>query len=71
VRSSASSLYMQVSDAQRMWRSSADYHVAALCADTDDRQNETLRVLEQVLSVSNFPSRSILDDIVKVWRGAQ
>ncbi|KAF2030786.1 hypothetical protein EK21DRAFT_100260 [Setomelanomma holmii] len=45
-------------------------YAAALCAETQDRQREILDVLEKVLKISKFPSKSILDDLLNVWRGA-
>ena len=44
-------------------------NLAALCAETKDRQEEILRILRMVLNVSKFPSISILDDLVNVWGG--
>ncbi|KAH4254947.1 hypothetical protein HBI04_172190 [Parastagonospora nodorum] len=46
-------------------------YAAALCAETQDRQSEVLDVLDKVLSISKFPSRSILDDLVSVWNNAK
>jgi ribonuclease PH len=40
---------------------------AALCAETQDRQSEILEVLNSVLDVSKFPSKSILIDLINVW----
>lgn len=48
-----------------------DQGVAALCAETQDRQSEILNTLDRVLVLSQFPSRSILDDLLKVWDGAK
>lgn len=45
--------------------------IAALCAETQDRQNEVLGILDKVLNISKFPSKSILDDVVRVWNGVQ
>lgn len=45
--------------------------VAALCAETEDKQSEILEVLDRTLDITKFPSRSLLDDVVRVWRGAQ
>ncbi|KAF1940463.1 hypothetical protein EJ02DRAFT_445436 [Clathrospora elynae] len=45
-------------------------YAAALCAETQDRQGEILGILRTVLSISKFPSISILDDLVNVWGGA-
>lgn len=42
---------------------------AALCADAQEKQGEILEILDKVLHISKFPSRSILDDLVKVWTG--
>lgn len=44
--------------------------LAALCAETQDRQGEILEILDKVLNVSKFPSKSILNDLVNVWGGA-
>ncbi|KAF1927412.1 uncharacterized protein M421DRAFT_65395 [Didymella exigua CBS 183.55] len=44
-------------------------YAAALCADSQDKQVEILEVLDKLLHISKFPSRSILDDLVKVWSG--
>ncbi|KAF2821518.1 hypothetical protein CC86DRAFT_397461 [Ophiobolus disseminans] len=44
-------------------------YAAALCAETEERQSEILHVLDKTLSVSKFPSKSILDDVINVWRG--
>jgi hypothetical protein len=40
---------------------------AALCTETPDRQAEILEILRAVLSISKFPSISILDELVNVW----
>ncbi|KAL6705124.1 Nuclear speckle splicing regulatory protein 1 [Coniothyrium glycines] len=45
-------------------------YAAALCAETQDRQAEILEILDKVLSISKFPSKSILEDLVNVWGGA-
>jgi len=45
----------------------ANVKVAALCAETQDRQHEILEILRAVLNISKFPSISILDDLVNVW----
>lgn len=42
---------------------------AALCTETKDRQAEILEILRMVLSISKFPSITILDDLVNVWGG--
>jgi hypothetical protein len=47
------------------------WEIAALCAETQDRQSEILEVLRKVLDISRFPSISILDDLVNVWGGAK
>jgi hypothetical protein len=44
---------------------------AALCADTQERQKEILDILDRTLAISQFPSRSILDDLVNVWSDAK
>jgi hypothetical protein len=44
---------------------------AALCAETQERQAETLQILDQVLSISKFPSKYILEDLVNVWQGSR
>ncbi|KAF3037477.1 hypothetical protein E8E12_003738 [Didymella heteroderae] len=44
-------------------------YAAALCADSQEKQAEILEILAKVLHISKFPSRSILDDLVKVWSG--
>jgi hypothetical protein len=48
----------------------ANVEVAALCAETQDRQGGILEILRNVLNLSKFPSISILDDLVDVWGGA-
>jgi hypothetical protein len=45
--------------------------LAALCAETQDRQSEILEILDKVLRISKFPSRSILEDLVNVWNSAK
>lgn len=49
----------------------AHLSAAALCADTEDKQGEILEVLGKTLNISKFPSLSLLDDVARVWRGAQ
>ncbi|KAF1834877.1 hypothetical protein BDW02DRAFT_314930 [Decorospora gaudefroyi] len=44
-------------------------YAAALCAETKDRQSEVLEILGTVLSISKFPSISILDELADVWSG--
>ncbi|KAH7359616.1 fungal-specific transcription factor domain-containing protein [Pyrenochaeta sp. MPI-SDFR-AT-0127] len=44
-------------------------YAAALCAETQERQREILEILDKILTVSKFPSKSILDDLVNVWGG--
>ncbi|KAH6625744.1 fungal-specific transcription factor domain-containing protein [Boeremia exigua] len=44
-------------------------YAAALCADSQEKQAEILEILDRVLHISKFPSRSILSDLVKVWSG--
>jgi hypothetical protein len=46
-------------------------HAAALCAETEEKQSEILEVLDKILNISKFPSRNLLDDVVRVWRGTQ
>jgi hypothetical protein len=62
---------MQVSaQYDRYSKRSANVEIAALCAETQDRQGEILEILRNVLNLSKFPSISILDDLVNVWGGA-
>jgi hypothetical protein len=42
---------------------------AALCADSQEKQAEILEILDKVLHISKFPSRSVLKDLVEVWSG--
>jgi hypothetical protein len=42
---------------------------AALCAETQDKQAEIISILEKTLSVSKFPAKMILGDLVKIWSG--
>jgi len=56
---------------QQVWVFTNQIFAAALCAETQDRQSEVLEVLDKVLSISKFPSRSILDDLVNVWNNAK
>lgn len=44
---------------------------AALCAETQDRQREVLAIFDKILALSQFPSRSILTDLLNVWSGAK
>ena len=43
--------------------------LAALCAETKERQEVILKILRTVLGISRFPSLSILDELVNVWNG--
>jgi hypothetical protein len=52
----------------RRW-SHINVTLAALCAETKERQEEILKILRRVLSISKFPSISMLDDLVNVWNG--
>jgi hypothetical protein len=52
----------------RRW-SHINVTLAALCAETKERQEEILKILRRVLSISRFPSISMLDDLVNVWNG--
>lgn len=40
---------------------------AALCADSQEKQAEILEILDKVLHISEFPSRSVLNDLTKAW----
>ncbi|EUC42006.1 hypothetical protein COCMIDRAFT_39900 [Bipolaris oryzae ATCC 44560] len=44
-------------------------YAAALCAETKERQEEILKILRKVLSISMFPSVCILNDLANVWDG--
>ncbi|KAH7408535.1 fungal-specific transcription factor domain-containing protein [Phaeosphaeria sp. MPI-PUGE-AT-0046c] len=46
-------------------------YAAALCAETQDRQREVLTIFDNILALSQFPSRSILNDLLGVWSGAK
>jgi hypothetical protein len=54
-----------------MFTTSTNEHVAALCAETQDRQKTILDILDSILLISKFPSRSILEDLVNVWGDAK
>jgi hypothetical protein len=62
---------MRVREFETSQHLSANACIAALCAETQDRQSEILATLEKVLNVGKFPSKSILGDLVNVWGGSK
>ncbi|KAF2734816.1 hypothetical protein EJ04DRAFT_436412 [Polyplosphaeria fusca] len=45
-------------------------YAAALCVEDKEKQAETLGVLEMVLRCCKFPTRPLLDDLLKLWDGS-
>jgi hypothetical protein len=60
---------MQVCSPNPVYTMQTESVSAALCTETKDRQAEILEILRMVLSISKFPSITILDDLVNVWGG--